>query len=125
MLNLLKNFDKTEFANNFYQHYFKTTLTEIFAVLTDTFHKPGFRVHALILQQLFSGTELFLDRSQLLLTLLVVNLTVVENGSVITIPLWDVNSLGSTAYQSNAHYVREDTIKLLAESFPNMSRSQV
>lgn len=61
MLNLLKNFDKSEFANNFYQHYFKTILTEIFAVLTDTFHKPGFRVHALILQQLFTGAQLFLN----------------------------------------------------------------
>jgi len=26
---------------------------EIFAVLTDTFHKPGFKLHVLVLQQLF------------------------------------------------------------------------
>jgi hypothetical protein len=40
-------------VNAFHQTYFLTILQEIFAVLTDTFHKPGFKLHTAILQHLF------------------------------------------------------------------------
>lgn len=43
----------SEFCNQFHQSYFLTIEQEIFAVLTDTFHKPGFKLHVLILQHLF------------------------------------------------------------------------
>lgn len=43
----------SEFCNQFYQTYFLTIEQEIFAVLTDTFHKPGFKLHVLVLQHLF------------------------------------------------------------------------
>ena len=43
----------SEFCNQFYRTYFLTTENEIFAVLTDTFHKPGFKLHVLVLQHLF------------------------------------------------------------------------
>lgn len=43
----------TEFCNQFYRTYFLTIEQEIFAVLTDTFHKPGFKLHVLVLQHLF------------------------------------------------------------------------
>lgn len=43
----------SEFCNQFYRTYFLTIETEIFAVLTDTFHKPGFKLHVLVLQHLF------------------------------------------------------------------------
>jgi hypothetical protein len=43
----------SEFVNAFHQTYFLTILQEIFAVLTDTFHKPGFKLHTAILQHLF------------------------------------------------------------------------
>ena len=42
----------SEFCNQFYRTYFLTIEQEIFAVLTDTFHKPGFKLHVLVLQHL-------------------------------------------------------------------------
>ncbi|VVA11464.1 PREDICTED: EXPORTIN [Prunus dulcis] len=53
LLEMLKNFQKSEFCNQFYRTYFLTIEQEIFAVLTDTFHKPGFKLHVLVLQHLF------------------------------------------------------------------------
>ena len=44
---------ESEFCNQFYRTYFLTIEQEIFAVLTDTFHKPGFKFHVLVLQHLF------------------------------------------------------------------------
>ena len=41
------------FQNQFYKTYFLTIEQEIFAVLTDTFHKPGFKLHISVLQHLF------------------------------------------------------------------------
>lgn len=49
----LVNFQNSEFCNQFYQSYFLQIEQEIFAVLTDTFHKPGFKLHVLVLQHLF------------------------------------------------------------------------
>lgn len=46
-------FQTSEFCNQFYRTYFLTIEQEIFAVLTDTFHKPGFKLHVLVLQHLF------------------------------------------------------------------------
>lgn len=43
----------SEFCNQFYRTYFLIIEQEIFAVLTDTFHKPGFKLHVLVLQHLF------------------------------------------------------------------------
>ncbi|KAI3781800.1 hypothetical protein L2E82_11826 [Cichorium intybus] len=72
--------------------------SEIFAVLTDTFHKPGFKLHVLVLQHLFC---------------------LVESGSL-TEPLWDA-AIVSYAYPNNLMFVREYTIKLLGASFPKYS----
>lgn len=49
----LLNGQNSEFCNQFYRTYFLTIEQEIFAVLTDTFHKPGFKLHVLVLQHLF------------------------------------------------------------------------
>nr|GMC60855.1 protein EXPORTIN 1A isoform X2 [Ipomoea batatas] len=83
-------------------HTFWTIEQEIFAVLTDTFHKPGFKLHVLVLQHLFC---------------------VVESG-MLTEPLWDASTV-SYSYPNNAVFVREYTIKLLSTSFPNMTSSEV
>ncbi|KAJ0983189.1 hypothetical protein J5N97_011444 [Dioscorea zingiberensis] len=40
LLEMLKNFQVSEFSNQFHRTYFVTIEQEIFAVLTDTFHKP-------------------------------------------------------------------------------------
>lgn len=103
LLEMLKNFQVSEFCNQFHQTYFLTIEQEIFAVLTDTFHKPGFKPHVLILQHLFC---------------------LVDSGAL-TQPLWDITALGPTAYPNNVVFVREYTIKLLGTSFPNMTTAEV
>ncbi|KAK3042774.1 hypothetical protein RJ639_001047 [Escallonia herrerae] len=102
LLEMLKNFQASEFCNQFYRTYFMTIEQEIFAVLTDTFHKPGFKLHVLLLQHLFC---------------------VAESGSL-TEFLWDPSSV-PYPYPSNAMFVREYTIKLLGSSFPNMTVAEV
>ncbi|XP_027355224.1 protein EXPORTIN 1A isoform X2 [Abrus precatorius] len=102
LLEMLKKFQGSEFCNQFYRTYFLTIEQEIFAVLTDTFHKPGFKLHVLVLQHLFC---------------------LLETG-VLTEPLWDV-ATSPYSYSNNAVFVREFTIKLLSTSFPNMTTAEV
>ncbi|KAJ6792788.1 protein EXPORTIN 1A [Iris pallida] len=102
LLEMLKNFQVSEFCNQFHKTYFLTIEQEIFAVLTDTFHKPGFKLHVLVLQHLFC---------------------LVDSGSL-TEPLWDPTSV-PYPYPSNGAFVREYTIKLLGSSFPNMTEAEV
>ncbi|XP_022861573.1 protein EXPORTIN 1A-like [Olea europaea var. sylvestris] len=102
LLEMLKNFQASEFCNQFYKTYFLTIEQEIFAVITDTFHKPGFKLHVLVLQHLFC---------------------LVESG-LLTEPLWDVAAV-PYPYPNNAMFVREYTIKLLSSSFPNMTATEV
>ncbi|XP_059624951.1 protein EXPORTIN 1A-like [Cornus florida] len=102
LLVMLKNFQDSEFCNQFYRPYFLTIEQEIFAVLTDTFHKPGFKLHVSVLQQLFC---------------------LAESGSL-TEPLWDVSTV-SYPYPDNVEFVRECTVKLLGTSFPNMTAPEV
>ncbi|KAL2556439.1 Protein EXPORTIN 1A [Forsythia ovata] len=102
LLEMLKNFQASEFCNQFYRSYFLTIEQEIFAVLTDTFHKPGFKLHVLVLQHLFC---------------------LVESGAL-SEPLWDVSTV-TYPYPNNGYFVREYTIKLLGSSFPNMTTIEV
>jgi exportin-1 len=102
LLEMLKNFQASEFCNQFYRTYFVTIEQEIFAVLTDTFHKPGFKLHVLVLQHLFCLAE----------------------SGALTEPLWDIATV-TYPYPNNAMFVREFTIKLLGTSFPNMTAVEV
>ncbi|KAH6809753.1 exportin 1A [Perilla frutescens var. frutescens] len=102
LLEMLKNFQVSEFCNQFYRTYFCTIEQEIFAVLTDTFHKPGFKLHVLVLQHLFCLVE----------------------SDVLTEPLWDVATV-QYPYPNNGMFAREYTIKLLSSSFPNMTTTEV
>ncbi|TKY71105.1 EXPORTIN 1A [Spatholobus suberectus] len=102
LLEMLKKFQASEFCNQFYRTYFLTIEQEIFAVLTDTFHKPGFKLHVLVLQHLFCLAET----------------------GVLTEPLWDA-ATNPYPYPSNAAFVREFTIKLLSTSFPNVTAAEV
>ncbi|QCD88853.1 exportin-1 [Vigna unguiculata] len=102
LLEMLKKFQGSEFCNQFYRTYFLTIEQEIFAVLTDTFHKPGFKLHVLVLQHLFC---------------------LLETG-VLTEALWDVVT-NPYPYPSNSAFVQEFTIKLLSTSFPNMTATEV
>ncbi|XP_010506498.1 PREDICTED: protein EXPORTIN 1B [Camelina sativa] len=102
LLEMLKNFQKSDICNQFYRTYFLQIEQEVFAVLTDTFHKPGFKLHVLVLQHLFS---------------------LVESDSL-TEPLWDAATIPHS-YPNNAAFIREYTIKLLSSSFPNMTTTEV
>ncbi|KAI3756998.1 hypothetical protein L6452_04531 [Arctium lappa] len=102
LLEMLKNFQNSEFCNQYFRSYFVLIVQEIFAVLTDTFHKPGFKLHVLVLQHLFC---------------------LVESGSL-TEPLWDASTV-PYPYPNNGMFVREYTIKLLGASFPNIPASEV
>ncbi|CAK8539240.1 unnamed protein product [Lathyrus sativus] len=102
LLEMLNKFQASEFCNQFYRTYFLTIEQEIFAVLTDTFHKPGFKLHVLVLQHLFCLAE----------------------SGALTEPLWDA-ATNPYPYPSNADFVREFTIKLLSTSFPNMTNAEV
>ncbi|GMH09104.1 hypothetical protein Nepgr_010944 [Nepenthes gracilis] len=99
---MLKNFQALEFCNQFYRTYFLTIEQEIFAVLTDTFHKPGLKLHVLVLQHLFCLIQ--------------------SDG--LTEPLWDAATV-SYPYPNNEIFVREYTIRLLSSSFPNMTAIEV
>lgn len=102
LLEMLKKFQVSEFCNQFYKTYFLTIEQEIFAVLTDTFHKPGFKLHVSVLQHLFCLAE----------------------SGALTEPLWDASTV-PYPYPNNSIFVREYTVKLLGSSFPNMSTAEV
>jgi len=99
MLNTFKN---SESATAFYKAYYLQLLREVFAVLTDTFHKPGFVLQAHILHHLFS----------------------VVQSDVIKAPIWD-DSLGTSAYPNNVAFVQTRVSEMLATSFPNLRQQQV
>ncbi|ERN19641.1 hypothetical protein AMTR_s00062p00152740 [Amborella trichopoda] len=102
LLEMLNNFQASEFCNQFHRSYFLSIEQETFAVLTDTFHKPGFKLHVLVLRHLFC---------------------LVDSG-VLTEPLWDASTV-PYPYPNNTMFVREYTIKLLGTSFPNMTTAEV
>lgn len=104
LLDLLQHFGESDYATGFHQRYYFRLMQETFAVLTDTFHKPGFKLHARILHHLFA---------------------IVIQGDVIRAPLWDVQDKGADAYPSNAMYARNAVTELLCKSFPNMQKPQV
>lgn len=103
---LVNSFAESEFNNQFFQTYYLSLIQEIFAVLTDSFHKPGFKLHAVILQKLFSLAE-------------------GDGTVVISVPLWDAAALGPTAFPTNSAFVRQHVTQLLSTSFPNMTSSDV
>ncbi|KAF8051123.1 hypothetical protein N665_1793s0009 [Sinapis alba] len=98
LLVLLKKFKRSDFSNQFHRTYFMQIEQEIIAVMTDTFHKPQFEFHVLVLLRLF---------------------TLVESDSL-TEPLWDASTVPHQ-YPNNAAFVCEYTIKLLSSAFPNIS----
>jgi len=102
LLELLQNIQGSEpqVANSFYQNYYIGLLQDLFVVLTDTLHKPGFKLHMMILSHLFSA---------------------VESGSI-TAPLC---SQDGAVLQSNSQYVRELLLKMLSSSFSNIPQPQL
>ncbi|CAI9263084.1 unnamed protein product [Lactuca saligna] len=84
-----------EFCNQFYRSYFVRIVQEIFDVMTDSFHKLGFKLHVLVLQHLFCMVE---SRS-------------------LTEPLWDTSTV-SYPYPNNGMFVRDRDSTLLSFLVP-------
>merc|ERR1740130_1552851 len=59
LLELLTNVQKCDVGmiNAFYQSYYLGLLQDVFSVLTDSLHKPGFKLHAMLLAHLFNAVE--------------------------------------------------------------------
>lgn len=99
LLELLKNVQTSEVANDFFKAYFLSLLQDLFGVLTDTFHKPGFALHANLLATLFNIIET----------------------SVITVPLW---TAGGPQFPNNQTFVFESVVALLLRAFPHIGQPQ-
>ncbi|RKO97956.1 hypothetical protein CXG81DRAFT_9513 [Caulochytrium protostelioides] len=96
---MLTNFSKTEpsVANAFFQTYYLSLLQDIFFVLTNPFHKSGFRWQTVILSQLF---------------------TMVSNGTI-TQPLYDPTQV-TRPNMSNQEFLTDAMQTLLANAFPHV-----
>lgn len=111
LLEMLRKVDQSPFVNYFYKIYFKSILNDILSVLTDTFHRPGFKLHALILMHLIGA---------------------VGSGRI-TEPIWNQSqpdqvalaTANGSAPASNAVYLHNHLTKILREAFPNLSEPQV
>jgi len=100
LLELLENMEKSpQVANDFYRQYFRSLLQDLLGVLTDTFHKPGFKSQATILAAMFH---------------------IVDSGRI-TAPLWPP----SQSFPNNQQYIRAFTSDLLHKSFRNLSQKQI
>jgi exportin-1 len=104
LLSLLQAFSTSAVADPFYSTFLLTIFQEVLAVMTDTYHKPGFKLHTLILQHLLSvGCE----------------------PGLLKVPLWDVAQLGPQAYASNEAFLQVSVSELLHKSFPNIQQVQL
>jgi exportin-1 len=98
---LLTNVGKTpSMAQGFYRHFLLSLIQDVFAVMTDRLHKPGFRMHATLLRMMFH---------------------LVQTNQV-TIPLFD--TAAQPAGQTNPAFLRDHISNLLLSSFPNLTRTQ-
>eukprot|EP00188_Purpureofilum_apyrenoidigerum_P000812 Plantae.Rhodophyta-Purpureofilum_apyrenoidigerum.ctg14017.p1 GENE.Plantae.Rhodophyta-Purpureofilum_apyrenoidigerum.ctg14017~~Plantae.Rhodophyta-Purpureofilum_apyrenoidigerum.ctg14017.p1 ORF type:complete len:1087 (-),score=225.16 Plantae.Rhodophyta-Purpureofilum_apyrenoidigerum.ctg14017:29-3289(-) len=107
LLDLLKNVDDSLYVSYFYQTCFRLILNDILSVLTDTLHRPGFKIHAQILMHM---------------------LMIIVSGMV-TEPMWNVNSLEEVNMAgnppSNRIFIEHYLNKLLGEAFTNMTPMQI
>eukprot|EP00033_Pygsuia_biforma_P007443 GCRY01008516.1.p1 GENE.GCRY01008516.1~~GCRY01008516.1.p1 ORF type:complete len:702 (-),score=279.49 GCRY01008516.1:354-2267(-) len=100
LLQLLQNVQQSELAQQFYQNFFTSILEDVFVVITDTFHKSGFKLQSQILAMMFG---------------------MVETGHV-TGHLWDPSQ---QQYPNNAAYIKDYVVHKLVQSFPNLARHAV
>ncbi|KAJ3415020.1 Karyopherin transporter [Chytridiales sp. JEL 0842] len=103
-LDLIVNFSKTDpaIANAFFQTYFLSILQDIFYVLTNTFHKSGFKLQSLILAQMFQ---------------------LVDSGAI-TAPLFNPATVPNPN-MTNQEFLREHVVNLLQAAFPHLQNNQV
>jgi len=89
-------------AAMFYTTYFLSLLQDIFYVLTDTFHKSGFKLQATILAQMFDT---------------------VESGGI-RAPLWDPAAIQDSTI-TNQKFLRQYITTLIGSAFTNLTSNQV
>jgi len=99
LFELIVNMEKSPVSNDFFKTYFLPILQDLLGVLTDIFHKPGFRMHSTVLAKLFSLVEI----------------------NKITVPLWKEGQ----NFPNNQTFVREFTANLLRRSFKNLTPAQI
>jgi exportin-1 len=104
-LDLLTNMAQTDssIANGFYQMFLLDLLRDVFFVLTDTDHKSGFKLQALLLAHIFY---------------------IVETGHVST-PIYDPSQVGSNSNMNNGTFLRGYVTNLIHTAFPHLQRTQV
>jgi len=104
LLELLKNVQDAgpEVQNAFYKSYYLPVLQDVFYVLTDSFHKSGFKLQATILLTLFNHVD----------------------SGLIVVPLWDQTAVPDPT-MTNQKYIREYVINLLSNAFPNLAPGNV
>mmetsp|Transcript_6441 Transcript_6441/g.15770 ORF Transcript_6441/g.15770 Transcript_6441/m.15770 type:complete len:1079 (-) Transcript_6441:407-3643(-) len=93
---LFNNVGKSQVGSEFYSTYYLSLLQDIFSVLTDTLHSPGFKLQSQILAHMFMLVE----------------------SKAITVPLWDAATVQAT---DNSTYLRELLSTMFIQSFPNLT----
>ncbi|ORY37206.1 hypothetical protein BCR33DRAFT_758930 [Rhizoclosmatium globosum] len=103
-LDLINNFAKCDrsISNSFFQTYYLNILQDIFFVLTNAFHKSGFKLQSVILAQMFQ----MVDSNQ------------------ISAPLFNPASVPNPN-MSNQEFLREHVMLLLHNAFPHLQPNQV
>jgi len=96
---MLTNFGHSQAAPKFFKQYYIPMLQQILRVLSDTFHKPGFRLHSSILRRLFIA---------------------VQSGEI-PIPLWGE---GQGNFGNNLQFVQQSVIHMIGNSFKNITKRQ-
>jgi len=105
LLELLSNVQASQVSNDFYRAYYLGLLQDVFYVLTDTLHKPGFKLHAQILATLFQT---------------------VREEEVIKVPLWPQDgSVAVAAGTTNQTYIQNLLLQMFSTSFPNLTQPQL
>jgi len=101
LLELLHNISGDERVSNaFYQRYYLSLLQDVFFVLTDSFHKSGFKYQSAILLQMINAVE----------------------SNAVKVPLWDPAVYPDPA-MTNRHFLREYAAGFL--QFPNLTSHQI
>ncbi|ORY34532.1 hypothetical protein BCR33DRAFT_759147 [Rhizoclosmatium globosum] len=102
-LDLINNFAKCDrsISNSFFQTYYLNILQDIFFVLTNAFHKSGFKLQSVILAQMFQ----MVDSNQ------------------ISAPLFNPASVPNPN-MSNQEFLREHVMLLLHNAFPHLQPNQ-
>jgi exportin-1 len=93
---LVDKISRSSDANTFFQTFYLRLINELFGVLTDTFHKANFKLHAQIIARFFA----------------------IVSGGLITVPLWE-GQVVQQQFTNNQDFVTMYVCNLLKSSFPH------